>query len=310
MSLTNTTDASVPLHWTIHSGSLPAPRSFLLALLLTLAVIAADQFAAPVLYTTSPLWAAVACLLLIWRRGESSLLSADTSLYVAFSRNRLTLFLAAHVLLVLAARSLAGSLQPLVGTPTIPGALLAMAKLGVLVPTLFLFPRVAWGKIAHEYSSECLATLIVLTTFFPRRALEMLWPFYSQGLGRFVFILARLVVPGLGYVKTLTPTLTGPNLDVTIIPECSGIDGLELFDFLFAFVAICDWNRLRKGRALFAYFAGLTVMLLGNALRITSLVVSGNHGFADLVSRFHISVGCFFLPSFPRLSRFGLSLDG
>jgi exosortase/archaeosortase family protein len=265
-----------------------------LALLLTLAATAADQFAAPILYTTSPLWATAACLLLIWRHGQSSLSVGDASLLVTLSKGRLALFLAAHVLVVLAAHSLTGALQPLAGAATVPGALFAVAKLSVLLPTLFLFPPVLWGEIMREYSSECIAALVVLITFFPRRALEALWPFYGQVLGRFVFLLARLAVPGLGYVKTLTPTLTGPDLDVTIIPECSGINGLELFDLLFAFVAICDWNRLRKGRALFAYFVGLAVMLLSNGLRITSLVVLGNRGFVDDVSRFHISAGWVF----------------
>jgi exosortase/archaeosortase family protein len=59
-------------------------------------------------------------------------------------------------------------------------------------------------------------------------------------------------------------------------------------------VAVLDWNRLRRGRALFAYFAGLFAMLFGNAIRITSFVVFGNHGFAESISRFHVSAGWFF----------------
>ena len=55
-----------------------------------------------------------------------------------------------------------------------------------------------------------------------------------------------------------------------------------------------DWNRLRKDRALVAYFVGLVAMLLGNAIRIISFVVLGNHGFAESISRFHISAGWIF----------------
>ena len=43
-----------------------------------------------------------------------------------------------------------------------------------------------------------------------------------------------------------------------------------------------------------AYGAGLLAMLLDNAIRITSFVVLGNHGFAESVSRFHISAGWIF----------------
>jgi exosortase/archaeosortase family protein len=92
----------------------------------------------------------------------------------------------------------------------------------------------------------------------------------------------------------LTPTLAGPDLDVTILLACSGITGVELFDYLFAFVVLLDWNRLRKGRSLLAYFAGIAVIVFGNALRITSFVVLGNHGFAKFVARFHLSAGRIF----------------
>lgn len=59
-------------------------------------------------------------------------------------------------------------------------------------------------------------------------------------------------------------------------------------------VAFVDWNRLRKGRLLLAYFAGIAAMLVGNGLRIVSFVVLGNRGFADAVSRFHLSAGWLF----------------
>jgi exosortase/archaeosortase family protein len=88
--------------------------------------------------------------------------------------------------------------------------------------------------------------------------------------------------------------LTGPDLDVTIVQACSGITGFELFGFLFAFVAVLDWNLLRKGRALIIYSAGLFTVLLGNVLRIATLVILGNRGFADFASRFHYSAGWIF----------------
>lgn len=294
MSLTNSTDASHFHREILKPGSLQAPRFLLLILALTLAAISADQFAAPILYTTSPLWAAAAAFLLVWRRGETSLSSGDTPASFPLSTARLSAFLAVHVALILIARSLTDVLQSFAGTMVPWGTAIAALKLCVLIPTLMLLPPAAWARVANEYSSEGTAAIVVLITFFPRRAFEAMWPWYGQALGRFVFHLAGLFVSGLGYVKALTPTLTGSQLDVTIIQACSGIEGLELFDFLFALVAVCDWKRLRKGRALFVYFAGLFAMLLGNTLRITTFVVLGNHGFAEPVSRFHLSAGWIF----------------
>ena len=159
---------------------------------------------------------------------------------------------------------------------------------------MILFPFATWKKIARLYFPEAIAGLVVLLTFFPSRVLQSIWPWYGQGLGRFVHMMARVFVPKVGYLADSNPTLSGPDLDVTIVPECSGINGLELFDYLFVVVALVDWNRLRKNRALLGYFAGLLAMLFGNAIRITSFVVLGNRGFAESVSRFHISAGWIF----------------
>ncbi len=275
-------------------GSLSAPRFLSLGLLLTLAAILADQFAAPILYTTSPLWGTSACLFLIWRREGFSLSGDEVESSIRLSIGGVATFLAAHLTLVLTARSLLLELQPIAGTATIGGTLIAAMKLSVLAPTLLLFPRAGWRQVLKVHSSEITGGIVVLLTYFPRRALAGLWPWYGQLLGRFVFLLSRLAVPGLGYVNALTPTLTGRELDVTLVPECSGINGIELFQVLFGLLVFCDWNRLRKRRVLLGYFAGISAMLLGNALRITSWVVLGNHGLSELVSRFHISAGWIF----------------
>lgn len=294
MSLNNTPDASGLFRKILTLGSQKAPQFLLFALLLTLIAIVVDQFVSPILRTTSPLWATAACLLLVWRRGETALSPSNSPLSFSISRGRVAAFVAAHLMLVMAARLLTETLQPLAGRVNLGGTLLAAVKLCVLFPTLLLLPFAQWKKVVSLYAPEVIAGLVVLITFFPRRALEALWPWYGQVLGQFVFLVARLLVPGLGYIKDLTPTLTGPDLDVTIILECSGINGLELFDLLFSLVVISDWNHLCKSRTFFAYFAGLFAMLLGNALRITSFVVLGNHGFAESIARFHIAAGWIF----------------
>jgi exosortase/archaeosortase family protein len=192
------------------------------------------------------------------------------------------------------ARTFSSALQPVAGTASVSGALVALWKLGVLAPTILLLPLSGWKELLSPYRAEIVAALIVLLTFFPSRAIEELWPWYGQALGRFVYMLSSIFARGIGYIGNSNPTLTGPNLDVTIVLACSGINGIELFDYLLGAVAVLDWNRLQKRRLLAAYVLGLFAMLLGNSLRITSLVVFGNRGFADLVAHYHITAGWLF----------------
>ena len=294
MSQTNPPDANLILNASIPSGSFQAPRFFLLVLLLTLFVVAAEQFAVPILHSSSPLWATAACLVLVWRRGEPSPGTDSELVRFSFSLWRLAVFIAVHAALLLAARRFSGAMQPVAGTVTILGAILAGAKLGVLAPTFLLLPLSGWKRLFSIYRAEIAAAFVVLLTYFPGRVIEELWPWYGQALGRFVYTLSSIFVNAIGYVGNLNPTLTGPDLDVTIILACSGINGIELFDYLFGAMAILDWNRLRKGRAFAGYFVGLFAMLLGNALRITALVVFGNRGFAQLVAHYHIAAGWIF----------------
>jgi exosortase/archaeosortase family protein len=294
VSLNNTPDASARPRTALLSGSLPASRFLPSVLLLTLIAVTLDQFFSPILYSSSPLWATATWVLLVWRRGETSFPPGNDQLHFSFSTQRVTAFFAAHLLIVFAARWFTEALQPLAGSVSLGGTLLAGMKLCVLAPTLALLPRVQWRRILSLYTAEAITGLVLLITFFPRRTLESLWPWYGQVLARFVYFLADLMVPGIGYIRSLTPTLTGPDLDVTIILDCSGINGFELFDLLFGLVVILDWNRLCKRRTFLSYFAGLFAMFLGNALRITSFVVLGNHGFAESITRVHIAAGWIF----------------
>jgi exosortase/archaeosortase family protein len=306
-SESNTSELNLRPQVSSEKGSLTAPQFSLLVLLATLGAAAADQFAAPTIYTSSPLWAVVACAALVWRRGGAgfgrkteseglgrSLDSESGSVSFHFSGQRVALFVAAHVLLVSAARLLQGRLEPVAGTISAAGWVTAALKLSVLLPTLLLLPLKRWRILAGIYTAEGIAGLVVLFTFFPGRILVSIWPWYGQLLGKSVLVFSGLFVHGLTYAGGLTPTIQGPSLDVTILLACSGISGIELFDYLFAFVALLDWNRLRKGRTLATYFAGIVAMLVGNGLRIASFVILGNRGFADTVARFHLSAGWFF----------------
>jgi exosortase/archaeosortase family protein len=270
----------------------------LLVLVLTLIAIVADQFAAPILLTTSPLWATFAFLLLVWRRGELPLSGGNATLdEPSFSMWRLGTFVAMHVALVLLSRSFANAAEPFAGTATLRGTLVGLCKLAVLIPTVVLFSFSYWKQLLRAYSSEAKAALLVLSMNVPGRVLDAVWPWYGRVLGWFVYLLARSFVPGLTYEIGPEPTITGPFQDTIIVPDCSGISAFELLGYIFGLVIVLDWNRLRKGRALLIYFGCLFFMLVSNAFRIASLVVLGNRGFADFVSRIHPSAGLIFFCS-------------
>jgi exosortase/archaeosortase family protein len=291
VSLTLTTESNLRTQASARKGNLTVPQFSFLLLLLTLGAVAADQFVAPAIYSSSPLWAIAACLVLVRRRGGAGFEQVAETENLDFSFARVVSFAVAHVLLVSAARTLHATMEPIAGTMSIAGWLMAALKFSVLLPTVLLLPWARWRILSRVYLAEVTAALVVLLTFFPSRILATIWPWYGQALGKLVFAFSGLFVHGLTYTSALAPTLHGPDLDVTILPACSGISGIELFDYLFALVVILDWNRLRKGRILIAYFAGIAAMLAGNALRIASFVIFGNRGFADAVSRFHLSAG-------------------
>ena len=275
------------------SGNLRVPPFFFWVLLLALAAAVADQLIVPALFSTAPLFALLACLLLILRR-EISPSDPPSPIALRFTAWGVFGFLAVHALLIGWVCKLGDPASRASGAFTVGGWVFLLVKLGVLAPMFFLLPWRAWRSMAHLYAAEFVASAIVLVTFFPRRAIEALWPAYGQFLGRFVFGLSWPFVSSLGYLKALYPTLTGPSLDVTILLSCSGINGIELFDALFAMVVICEWPRLNKPRALVAYFIGVAAMILGNVLRITSFVIFGNHGFADFIAKFHVNAGWIF----------------
>ncbi len=279
------------------SRSFPVLRSVLLVLVLILIAIAADQLAAPILFTTSPLWATFAFLLLIWRRGELPLSGGNATLERPFSMWRIGTFVAMHAALVLLSRSLAGAAEPFAGTPTWRGTLVGLCRLAVLIPTVVLFSFPFWKQLLRAYSSEAKAAILVLTINVPGRVLEAVWPWYGQVLGWSTYLLARSLAPRLTYEIGPEPTITGPFLDTIIGSGCSGISAFELLGYVFGLVIVLDWNRLRKGRALLIYFGCLFLMLVSNALRIASFAVLGNRGFADFVSRIHPLAGLIFFCS-------------
>ncbi len=278
----------------LYQGNLTVPQFSFLALLLTLGACAADQYFAPALYSTAPLWSVAVCAALVWRRGDAGFERIAVTERFGFSLVRIGMFLTAHAFLVSMARLWQEALAPVLGTNSWAGWITAALKMSVVLPALLLLPMNRWRMLARLYAAEGIAALVVLFTFFPGRILASVWPWYGQALGKLVFVFSSLFVHGLTYTGALTPTIHGPDLDVTVLQSCSGISGIALFDYLFMFLALLDWNRLNKRSTLLAYFAGILAMLLGNGLRIASFVVLGNHGFAESITQFHLTAGWVF----------------
>jgi exosortase/archaeosortase family protein len=297
VSATDCLEASLLVGSVFRARSFAVRRSVLLVLLLTLIAIAADQLAAPILFTTSPLWATFAFLLLILRRGELSLSGANATLERPFSMWRLGIFVAMHVALVLLSRSLAGAAVPFAGTSTWRGTLVGFCKLAVLIPSVALFCFPFWKQLLRAYSSEAKAAILFLTINVPGRVLVAFWPWYGRVLGWFTYLLARSLAPGLTYEIGPESTIRGPFQDTIIGPSCSGTSAFELLACMFGLLIVLDWNRLRKGRALLIYFGCLFFMLLSNAFRIALIVILGNRGFADFVPPLLSSAGLIFFCS-------------
>jgi exosortase/archaeosortase family protein len=298
LSAANDLEASLLVGKAFPSKSFPLLTSVLLVLVLTLIAIGADQFAEPILFTTSPLWATFAFLLLVWRRGELPLSGANGGkLEPAFSMWRLGTFVAMHVALVLLSRLFASTAVFFAGAPTLRGTLVGLCKLTVLLPTVVLFSFPFWKQLLRAYSKEAAAALLVLTMNVPGRVIESTWPWYGRTLGWLVYLLARTFVPGLAYERGPEPTVTGPFQDISIVPACSGISAFEVLGCIFGLVIVLDWNLLRKGRALLVYFGCLFFMLVSNTFRIASLVVLANRGVAVFTSPIHASAGAIFFCS-------------
>src|SRR3982074_1220216 len=121
VSPAKTPDAGLFFRGFFRRGGFAGRRLLLLALALSLVAIAADQFAAPILHSSSPPWATAVCLLLIWRRGQVPSPPGDPPLDLSLSIGRLVAFLVAHGALILLARSLSSAFQSDSGAMTIGG---------------------------------------------------------------------------------------------------------------------------------------------------------------------------------------------
>jgi exosortase/archaeosortase family protein len=188
--------------------------------------------------------------------------------------SRVALFAGLHILLVAAAALSASSLKSATSSYSALSSLISVAKVLIVFPTLLLF----WStSILRRYSSEFVAAIVVLFTFFPERYLQTIWPVYSRLLTQGLATFGGAFVPGTILARTPSMfTVTGPSLIMLVDFQCSGITGIELFQFLFGLVVIVEWNRLNKRRALICYFLGIVTYIAANFLRLVLLYIIGN----------------------------------
>jgi exosortase/archaeosortase family protein len=257
-------------------------------LALTLGAVCLVSWLVPDLNTVAPAFSCGLLLILALRSSANKLQSIGKAAS-PISLWRICSFLFLHLGLIGAGMALGGIWNR--AHSSILAAALAASKYLVLAPTAVLLSRAAWRHFDRLYRAEWIAAAIALASFFPLRIFTMAWPWYGQALGHSVLALARLFVPGTQYVAALTPTLIGPNLEVTIVFGCSGLQGIKLFQMLFALVLVMDWNELNRRRAVAAYFGGLAAMLIANVIRITLLFVLGNTSLQNGVLEYHLTGG-------------------
>jgi len=261
------------------------------ALLLTLGALVVDYLLAPALYNGSTLWLTGALLVLILRGREDL---GWPEMFEALRMEQswpLLLFALLHITFILVGRVWASALHAASLTYTASGGATALIKVLILLPTVVLLPPATWTGIIRTFRSELVASGVVFFTFFPHRIFETIWPWYSHLLGIAVCGVTRWFVPSLVCSAGIIPSFSGPKLQVSIIFACSGLDSLRLFQVLFGLIVAIEWKRLRRGRALIAYFAGLAMTLIANLLRISLLVILGNRGFTEWIMQQHVNAG-------------------
>lgn len=263
----------------------------LLLALLTLAVVC---LLVPALYNGSTLLFSGVLVVLVSSRNRSAN-PREVALLPENTRRQLLTFLVLQSAIGAAAWRFAGELAALPHGGTLLAAASLSFKLLPLFPALALFPKERWLELGQKYHAELIAAAMVLFTFFPERQFQLIWPYYSQVLGKLVWLLSLPFLPDAIYLAEASPLVMGPNLIVHIVFECSGIEGLMLFDVLFGTFALLSWNRLNKRRLLMAYGIGVGAILLGNVLRILLIVVLGNLYWPTIgESNFHIHAGWVF----------------
>ena len=209
-------------------------------------------------------------------------------------------FLAAHAAAMLAFAFLSSRLfaqSSLAGTPFVAGTPLVLAWLGaglcgIAAGVSAFFPRKILRALLDSTGSAWVyaAAAAAVTPAFVI-ASKRLW----QPAATLTFELVRLFLgPFVGSViaNAATKTIGTPNFAVEIAPACSGLEGVGL---MLIFSVLWLWffrDDYKFPRALLLVPAGVVVIFLLNALRISALILIGNAGAAAIaLGGFHSQAG-------------------
>ena len=238
---------------------------------LSIAVVAVDVFFAPAIYSSRPFFALGAFAILVLVSNTSR---EDGWELPRLSPLRVAFFACLHLLLVLIANYFANGLSSISQSYSLTASIISAAKIVVVLPTLVLFST---GRFYGRFTSELVAAAVVLLAFFPDRHFQLIWPWYSRVLTTGATLVCSVFVPGTHLVDGPgVQTIVGPSVDMVVDFACSGITGINLFHLLFGIIAIIEWNRLRKMRALICFVIGGLAYMVANFLRLNLLFLIGN----------------------------------
>ena len=163
---------------------------------------------------------------------------------------------------------------------------------GIVLGAFTFMPRVLWARIIHDTGHLWAYTLLaVVFACFAGGYSRVLWLPSSRLTYALVKSLLSLFVSGI-VANPVTMHLGTTKFAVEIAPECSGYEGAGL---ILAFGVVWLWffrDECRFPRALILIPAGVVIMYLLNAARITGLILIGDAGATRIaLGGFHSQAG-------------------
>lgn len=163
---------------------------------------------------------------------------------------------------------------------------------GIVLGAFAFMPRVLWARLLRDTCWLWAYTLLaVVFACIAGGYSQVLWLPSSRLTYTLVKSLLSLFVTGI-IANPVTMHLGTAKFAVEIAPECSGYEGAGL---ILAFGVVWLWffrDECRFPRALILIPAGVVIMYLLNAVRITSLILIGDAGATRIaLGGFHSQAG-------------------
>ena len=163
---------------------------------------------------------------------------------------------------------------------------------GIVLGAFAFVPRTLWARLLHDTGYLWIYTLsAVVFACLAGGYSRVLWIPSSRLTYALVKSLLSLFVSGI-IANPVTMHLGTTKFSVEIAPECSGYEGAGL---ILAFGVVWLWffrDECRFPRALILIPAGVVIMYLLNAARITGLILIGNAGATRIaLGGFHSQAG-------------------